>query len=906
MIRRVLLGLRSFALRGRIEREMQDEMREHLERATEQLMARGLDRGAARREALREFGNVGYLQEEGRIARGTGWVETLVADVRYAVRHFARKPLSTLTILAVLALGIGVNSVMFTVLHTYAVQPPPGIQPSESLVRIRGSQALPPGGRIVRNLSLEELEQYQRLDDQFSWVAGWTTQLAALDPGNGPPPPAVTATFVTDEYFSVLGVRPLLGPGLANAGSEGNQQRVVLEHTLWTRYFRADPGTIGRTVSINDIPFTVVGVAPPRFMGDRWIGQPRVWLPVAARSLLVPETAPQAEIYNAAARLRAGTSHESATAAVAVIAERTAGELEREIAVAVDPSADVVPLLAENRNPQFERDVRTVSVVVGVIGLLILLVTCTNVSGLLTGLALARRREIAVRLSLGASRARIFRQLLTETATLSVAAALGSLAVVWLAAVGIGRLIPTFPIEIVVAWPAVVFTVGIALGVAIVFGGSPALHATRVGIGSALKDSAAALAAGRARLQRALVVAQIGLTQPLAVCVAAALLVIPIAYQRARPNPAGQNIVEMTIGSRALPQPSGPPQSAGPLDEIPDSERMLARLREVPGVVDAIHPPGGRPFDRQRVTEASDGNRAGTDPDPVLLTGNAVSPGYFRLMGFPISLGRELLPEDMQRVPGMPSPAVIGDDLARRLWSGSSPVGQRIEAAGVEGEAARVLEVVGVLDYNAVAMSPDGENEYYVWVPPDTQIVDPNRGFQLSIRTSSAGESMIPSLRGVVLEEFPDRRIVEMRTLASIERAERFWIVVISSALTAAASLALLLSALGLYAVVAFSVGQRRGEIAVRLAIGATPQQVTRLFTSDGVRLSLFGLLLGLPLSVASLGAMLQQMDDFPDVSLGLVTAVAAGGVLLVASGASWIPARRAARVDPAVTLRSE
>lgn len=530
MLNRARLWIRSVVLRRRIEREMQEEMAQHLDRAAERLRARGLSAEEAAREARREFGNVTYLQEEGRLARGTGALDALVADSRFAFRQFARRPGTTLIMLGVLTVGLCISTIMFSIVHRMAVQPPAGIAHADDLVRIRGSQQGRASGRVARGFSQDELLEYRKLAGPFAAVAGWTSAMAALDAGDDVERRALDAmvTFVTEDYFPMLGVRPALG-----AGFRGSADPVaVIGHAAWSQLFDGDPGVIGSTVAVNGVPVTVVGVAPEEFNGvdgsDAW----QLWMPLAARETVMRGVpAP----FKAAARLRPGMTAEVASGAVRVVAARAAqAEAARGPAasqqVPVRPSAEVVPLLAGNGSPTFDGEVWSMSLGVGLLGMLVLLVTCTNVSALLTGLAVARRHEIAVRLSLGADRGRILRQLLTENAVLACVAGAAALGLAALALRAADVLLPPLPMKLEITGQAVAFTFGVALAAGLVFGLSPALHATRLALAGVLRDSASHIAAARGRLQRALVVAQIAFSMPLVVLLIALLLALRALY----------------------------------------------------------------------------------------------------------------------------------------------------------------------------------------------------------------------------------------------------------------------------------------------------------------------------------------------------------------------------------------
>ena len=907
MITRALLWLHSVLLRRRLEREMQAEMAEHLARSTERLVARGLSPEAARREANREFGNVPYLQEEARIARGTHGLDTLLGDVRFALRHFARTPLSTLTMVAVLSIGIAINVVLFTIVYSFTNRPPSGVEASDDLVRIRGSQ-LGPGSRIERAFTLDEVEAYAGLERHFSAVAAWTSQsVTAASPGVEEI--TVTATFVTDGYFNVLGVQPLLGRGLV----EGDAAQVaVLSHAAWTRSFGQDPRIVGRTITLADIPFTIVGVAPPRFRGAAWEARDdmQVWLPQSSHGRVLPGVSSDAEQFLAIGRLRPGITREAASAAAGVVAGRITSDRERDPTLAAsspgrDPSVEVAPLLADNLEPGFEANTRFVKLAFSVLGLLTLLVTCANVGSLQTGLALARRREIAIRMSLGAQRVRVVRQLVTESLLLSVLAAGGAVALTLALIRALLMIVGTFSIELVFDRTAVFFTFGVALMAGLLFGLSPALHATRSGVAGVIKDSAV-IAGGRARLQRRLVVAQIALTQPLAVCIATLVLIGITDYRENPPNPYAASIVQLrlaSVGAREVAGGAASGDTAAPQRERLETERLVEAFRKVPGITHAAFVPDQAPINVEAFKLPGAGGRGSDAAEAFYLRGRAVMPGYLDLVGTPIVLGRDLEPADSAGFRANAVPIVIGDDMARSLWGQASPIGRRVERAAATEPM--TLEVVGVYEVGAGALGHSG-NPFTIYTPPDPQLASHAASRLVMLRASSPAEAVMPAIRGIVRDKAPRAAIMELRTLAALADEERFVFWGAIALFSTGGLVVLLLCALGLYAVVAFAVGQRTGEIAVRMAIGARARQIVRHFASDGLRLTTIGVALGLPLSVLGLRVLMSLAPDGPDVNLVLVMAVVAIGVLAVAGLASWLPASRAAEVDPAAILRRE
>jgi predicted permease len=905
MVNRVRAWIRSMLLRRRVEQEMQEEMGGHLERATARLIARGLGPVEARREATREFGNVTFLKEEGRSARGGRWVEALAADSRFALRHFRRNPGASLTMLIVLAAGMSISTALFAFLHGYTVQTPPGVPYRENLVRVRGTQ-LADEGLMVRRFSYGELQEYQRLTGHFSAVAGWANHGVAIDI-DGTQAHAATATFVTANYFSVLGV-PVRGSGLSPVESADGETQIVgiISHGIWEQLFARRPDAIGATMMVEGVPIIIAGIAPPRFAGLNVFSDFKVWLPVSSRRVLVPGVRPDDELFGAAARLQPGVSHRAATAAVQVVAARAMASLQRPVdRVAIrEPSTDVVPMLATNGDPQFGSDFRMLTVVFAGLGLLVLLVTCTNVSALQTGLAMMRRREIAIRLSMGAARTRIIRQLLTETMLLATIAGAAALGIVWVIQRVVMSRLPDMPIELVVTGPATLFTVGVGLAAGVIFGLSPALHATRMTVGSALKDSTGSIASPRVRLQRVLVVAQIAFTQPLIVGLAVMMLVLSSEFQRLGLYESGERVVSLRLRPTAT-TPVSPDDSASLLQrQRMELLQLRDRLTSTPGIVGAVEDL------RFSLTLTGysvhpDDRVAGGLQEALRISAPMVGPGYFPVMGIPLVLGREFTAHDISVPPERAQaeiPVIIGSVLARTLWPGANPIGRRLQPAADSPRPGHTLSVIGVVDQPADE-SRDATDGHRVYVPPDS--ARSGSSLVLLIRTAGDARPLLATIRTVVNEASPRLAIAGARTMADLQAETRHGFTVITSVLGGFGLVALLLSAIGLYAVVAFSVGQRTSEIAVRMAVGARARQIVGRFIGDGLRLGALGLLVGLPLSLIGV-RMLVTADVLPKVSLVPVAAGAALGVIAVAIGGTWIPARRAAGIDPATVLRRD
>lgn len=904
MLHRVCLWIRSVALRRRLEREMQEEMAEHLERATVRLMARGLSEKEARREAIREFGNVAWLQEEARYARGWGLVDALEGDVRFAARQYRRRPGTTVTILAVLVVGVSIATALFSVLQSLSSQPPPGVSRDAGLVRIRGYQTRL-GQREARRFSYQELQEYRRLTTHFRDVVGWSDHAVTIDAGAEEARRSLPAlaTFVTEDYFDVLGVRPVVGAGLpgSGAGETGARQVALIGYATWHLLFGGSPDAIGATLEVNGVPVTVVGVAPQRFMGRDGADQFRLWLPLPDRRLVLPDAHPGAGVFSAAARLRDGITLRGATAAVRVIAGRAVPASPAERAGRT-PGTDVVPLLAVNDDPGFEEDLRLEIMTFGGLGLLVLLVTCTNVSALLAGLALARRREIAIRLSMGAARARIVRQLLTESVLLAAVAGAGALLIVFALQRVATRVLSDLPVDLEVRWPTVAFTLGVALAVGVLFGLSPALHATRMTIGSALKDSSATMSTSRAGLQRGLVVAQIALAQPLVVGVVALLLLTLGEYRSFRPNEAGDHIVSLRLRS-STPATGDQVQDAQSRRRLrTDVERLIDRLEGTPGIAAAVpNLPMNTGLEGYSVHPAD--RVQGGFEGSLRMDGRTAAPGHFGVLGIPIVMGREFVPSGPgPDAAGAEIPIIIDAGLARNVWPDANPLGRRLLAPSDSVRSARTLTVVGVVDEPAEGGA--GGERHRVYLPPDYDRLGSSVG--MLIRTTGPARALIPEIRSVVREEVPGTTVTEASTIAELEAESRYELYTAFALLGGSGLLTLLLSAVGLYAVIAFAVGQRTREIAIRMAVGARPRRIIGVFLGDGLRLGVIGMLIGMPLSLVGLRFILAAEGVLPAAPLPSVVAMAAIGVLCVAGAATWIPAQRAAGIDPAITLRGD
>ncbi|MEX1183682.1 MAG: ABC transporter permease [Gemmatimonadota bacterium] len=895
MVDRLRLWLRTVLMRRRLDREMREEMAAHLAQSTARLMARGLSAAEARRAALREFGNVGLLQEQARDARGARWIESIAADVRFAVRHFRRTPLTTATIIVVLVVGIGANTGLVAYIHSVMTLPAPGIPRDDALVRIRGIARDARGWTRMRQLSYPEVREYAALD-AFSDVAAWAGSGVLLQAGEADQGPvAASAHYVTGNYFPLLGVRPVLGRGLPATSDDVTANPVtVISHRLWDAHFGRSPDVVGRVLRLNDASVSVVGVAPPLFGGvDAHQGDMAVWLPLSARPLVERGSSAALASYDstmlsAVSRLRPGITRADAEPAVETIAGRTGMHAANPEGFTQGylPTADVAPLLARNLRPGNDRADALEAATFGVITLLILLVTCTNVSALLVGMAVARRREIAVRLSLGASRTRLIRQLLTECVLLAGAAGAVGIAVIWFA---ISRARVYLPeIQLALDWPAVLFTLACALTVGVLFGLSPALHATRLAVADVLKNSAAAVAASRSRLQPGLVVAQVALTQPLLVALATLLVLLVGEMHGRAPSPLHNRILAVSFDSY-----SG---NATADERRATMMRLEERIAGMLGVQGVVQQTEGYYVNSAYAVHPDDRGPTWSGPERFALRSEPAPAGFFELMDMPFVRGRDFTAEERNQ---SATSIVIGSELARELWGGTvDPIGRRFVDMSGGAPDSVPLVVVGVVDQSQAGRA---------YISADIPVYIPWMvwGTEFLVRTRGPADALLPAIRAVARAEAPGMPIRSAETLAEIAAAEQKLLMRANAAVAAGGLVALLLAAIGLYAVIAFAVGQRTREIGVRTALGAQRSQVIGMFLGSGLRLALLGLLIGLPIALVAL-RFISTQAGIPQANTALVGAATALVVIAVGAVATWLPARRAASIDPLVALRSD
>jgi predicted permease len=822
-------------------------------------------------------------------------MDTLLQDIRYAARTLLKSPGFTAIAVLTLGLGIGANSAVFTLVNAALFRAPPGTRPQE-LVWLAATRDFPeqPGRprSYQRRFSLPEYRDYAAQATAFTGLSAY--QDVALSLGSGGEPERISGLLVSGNYFQVLGLVPAAGRFFAPEEDRdpGAHPVVVLSHGLWRRRFGSDSGVVGTDITVNGRRFMVAGVAPAGFVGIQ-LGEPaELFMPLAMVGVAMPRSAELLEQRDAgwlqiAARLKPGNTAAAASAEVGTLASQLALAYPEALAAT---SAEVTPL-SGGLDPGNRREALPVFVLLMAVPALVLLIACANVANLLLARAAGRRREIGVRLALGATRWRLLRQLLTESVILALCAgAAGMLLSFWLNDILLA--VSRAPTEIELALKpdvrVLAFTLAVAVVTGVLFGLAPALGATRPDLVPALKEEGFTLGRRlrRSRLTGAFVVAQVAISLMLLVTAGLFLRSLDKALD-VNPgfDPANRISLSFDLGIQ------------GYSDKQRGSfyARLLERVRAIPGVV-AASVASPLPLSGRMIGTAV--SREGVDQDAGAVPVNlgAFSPDYFATMGTPLLHGRDFAPTDG---PGARLVAIINETLARRLWGNEDPIGRRLRLYGRDEPYREVIGVAKDGKYDELTESPRG----FLFLP-ERQRADLS-DIALVVKTAGDPRPLAGTLTAAVHELDPTLPIFRLETLeqALLNRLDKERGA--SSLLGVFGTLALLLAALGLYGVMAYAVSQRTREIGVRVALGARQADVLRQFVGEGVRLAAIGVVIGLALSAA----LTRIIARFLYGVTATDAATFAGGALLlgvVAVLASWFPARRAARVDPMVALRAE
>ena len=878
-----LIGL----LRGdRLEHELDEEIGIHLAMQEEEFRQQGMKPADARAAALRDFGGVAQTKEDVRDRRGVSWLETAVRDLRYGLRGLRRTPGFTLAAVLSLALGIGANTAIFSLFHTLMLRLLPVERPQELVSLYRT------GGWGKGAVSYPLFQEIAKRNDLFAGVIARTgVDKVRFTPRPGDREQFTQREFVSGNYFNVLGVTPALGHLFTDDdnGAPGAHPVAVLSYDLWRNRYGADPGILGGKILVDEQPFTVIGVAAPGFHGVEVERRAEVWVTAATDSnpnhwwlMLVARRQPEVPVRQVQAAMNVlMAQHLHAVYPTFYNAAMRKRALEQRLEVR-QGSVGLSGLREE-----FGRPLTVLMLAVG----LVLLAACANVANLLLARGAARQKEVALRLSLGATRARLVRQALMESILLVVAGgALGVGLAVWGQRVLV-QFLPEeagTPFSATPAGAVLLFTLAITALSAVLFGVGPALRSTAV-------DPAAGLRAGnvgrggRPLLRRALVVAQVAFSVVLVGLAALfghnlyALRSVNIGFRN-------QNVVAFSLD---VPRKFRP-------DVHALSRQLGEQMRALPGVSSvSCGFPG--PF-LQGVSSASirvPGSER-TAHEPVDVETAFIAPRYFETIGTPLVAGRELEPNDTS---GSRKVAVVNEAFVREFLPGEKhPDSRTFSFDDSKPEGGEPTFIVGVVrDIRHFGIQQPAKPTVYVDMEQGMSSWPPT----ILVRTQAPPTALIPAIYRELGRLGPNIAIGDIRTLRQQIDESIFEQRMLAALGAFFGTLALVLAAVGLYGVVAYGTARRTGEIGLRIALGAPRAQVVWMILRDSLLLVALGLAIGLPAALAGARAVqsvlfgIQPADPFTFATTAALLAA-------IGAAAAFLPARRASRLDPSQVLRNE
>lgn len=879
--RRTVHRLLALVRKGRIERELDDEVQAHLELAERDALARGLTPAEARDEARRAFGGVQQMKERHRDDRSARWIENLARDLRYGVAALRRDAGFTVVAVSVLALGIGANTAMFSLVDGILFQPLPFPHP-ERLVRVWEAPT-PSTSNSTTTSTFEELKRRSR---SFEALSAESLSTATI-PVNGEPT-RLNGRYVSADHFTVFGVEPLIGRSFRPEEDQPGAPRVlILSHAAWQTHFGGDRGILGRELLLDNEPHQVIGVLPPGAF-DRHRARPlqdpaSFW---RLNAFTPEELAASSHWLNPVGRLKPGVSIEQAQSDVLSVRAQIADTIptwKKDWSMAVEPFDQ---LLVGDRLRQ------SIYIALGAV-VLVLLIACANITNLLLARSAARRKEMAVRVALGATRGRIAAQLLTESLVLGV---LGGAAGVALAAVLIQIAVPLVPAmpftaEVTLNLRVLAFATIMALAVSVLVGLLPALRVSTGSAAAALNQAGRGSSGVNDRARRTIVAAEVSVSVVL-ICGAFLLFKSLGNLQQVDIGARIDRVVTMSVDLPYARYPSGHHLAAF-------YPMLIERLQAVPGVESAAIS-GDVPLEG---TGGENLRMPGRD-DRLLVRFKRADGGYLSTLGIPVVAGRGFTPED--RV-GTPLVAVINEALARRLrdtFGVHEPVGATVDlpALGFGRDRRSLMTVVGVIGNERVHSDLRAPNDEIAYVPIAQA---PRMQVKLAVRTRGDAMAAVPAIREAVRQLDPRLALADIRTMEQIwERSlsglkEPVWLIGIFAMVSA------LLAAIGLYGVLSHSVTQQRREIGIRMALGARANDVLSFVARS--TLTMVGL--GLAAGLAGAFALTRVTSSLLfEVSARDPWAFVAGalGMGTIALFAALVPARRATRVDPTTALRAE
>ncbi len=892
--------------RDQFDRELEEEMRFHLEMKAEENLAASVSPEEARYAAQRQFGNQTLLWEESRDMWAVRSIDTLCQDLRYGIRLLIKhKGFTTVAALS-LALGIGANTAIFSLINAASLRMLPVPNPERLVVLAVAGQRGEAG-----SFSYPLYEQFRDRTKSFSGIlasgGGNRSRMVVSEPGGAGQNESVQTERVSGNFFSVLGVTAIRGRTLTDDDDRPGAPRpvAVISYGFWQRRFGLDPAVVGKNIALNDVPFTIIGVTPPGFFGFEVGKNPDLWWPLQ----MTPQVYPANQSWNQPGsswlrlmgRLRPDRGQAQAMAELDFIFQQALAEraqaqaarlgstwteterrnfLDRRIALR-SGSAGWTELRQQFRQPLL--------ILLAVVGL-VLLIACANVANLLLARAAARQKEITARLALGASRLRLVRQLLTESALLAmIGGALGLIFAYWSARLLLSYLPghETLSLNLDLDARVLGFTMTVSLLTGILFGLAPALRATRLDLTSALKDQTGGARIGQSRLplNKILVVTQVALS--LFLLIGAGLFVRSL--QKLRGLDLGFDRENVVLFSLDL----GTGYDAARATNL--FRRLLERLETLPGTRSASLSSYGLLSNNYWGDKVIAQGYTPRPDEDLTCHGQIIGPRFFETMGIPLLLGRDFSSQDdqLRRV------AIINQAMARDFFPNENPIGKRFS---IIGQTDQPIEIVGVVkDAKYQTLRERAPRTFYL--PFFQQLGASDTTFELRTFIQPAG--LAESIRRVALELDPKLQIIGLRKMNDVVDSaltqERF----VAQLAGFFSLFALLLAAIGLYGVMSYTVSHRISEIGIRMALGAQAVDVIKLVMRETALLVGIGVIIGLGAALAFTRLISSLLFDLTPTD---PLTIALASLLMIASAAlaGFLPARRACRVDPMIALRYE
>ncbi len=873
------------AAQVREDEAFDEEIREHIVLLEQRYRSQEMSARDAARAARRQFGSVTVLKERQRAQRGILSPAEWARDVRFGMRMLAKRPISSAAVVLALALGIGMNTAVFTVVNALLLRPPQGVSGTNTLIEVWLHN--PKGGGV---------QGYQTFDyPDYAYYRDHTKSLEGLMAFDGEVTKAtwnregsgeiLHGQLVSGNLFRLLDVSAAVGRPLSvdDDRIENPRPVLVLSYPFWKHKLGGDAGVLGKTLMLDGAAFTVVGVAPEEFTGLALATKPDFWAPLSLQERFTHDVGPTTDRgwhwLIVAGKMRHAGDRKSVQAEMHVMAQQTylAHGSKDDFFDAMVYPLTLVP-------GPFRGYVGAFTAGLLAVFALVLLIACTNAASLLLARATGRAREMATRAALGARRARLVRQMLVESLMLAGIAGAAGIGIAWATSRLLMQLKPAnipITLEIPVDWRVVLFTAAVSVATGVAFGLAPALRASAVEAARVLKEESQTGGLKKSRLRSTLVVAQ------MATCVV--LLAGAALCVRSLMN---ANAIDAGFDTHHIALATLDPGSLGYTPEkINDFyARLLSRVERLPGVTSASYAqflPLGTSH-----SETSLGKHLGKEPNAMTVDEYRIEPGFFRTMGIPLLRGRDLTEKEADS--DEPDAVVINETLARRLWPGEDPVGKRF-ALGGEKTMSEVVGVVKDGKYHTLGEGPLAV-VFLGGLPPARTLV---------VRAAGQSRTLLHVIRREVPIVDPQIAATDVQTIEEYMALPLFPARTVGWLLGVSGILAVVMTAIGLFGVIAYMVSQRTHEIGVRMALGARRSDVLKMVMGKGLQLTAIGLGIGLMAAFAASRLLTPVLYGIGANDPATMTAVAVG-LAAIALSACYLPARKAMRVEPSVALRYE